>query len=572
MLKRQLPLFLLVIMTVLCDSATADPILIGWWPFDEGSDITVFDSVGGNNGTINGATWQDDLLRGWCLYFDDCYVELPAAAFSGLSDNVTVSLWQYADPVKPRGRFFQGSQGETNKICGFFEDGDMYWQVGQDNGIIEPVSSSEYSGQWHHWVLTLSGTSIKIYHNGIEWQSASNGQSIAGIDIFYVGSRSDDEWNNSIDRYKGLISDFRVYDRALSETEIQELLGSAWQIAWNPNPANEATDVNNYIDFISWSPGCEASSHDVYFGRDFNDVNDGIGDTFKGNQDTNSFAPGVLSSETTYYWRIDEVNDTNVWKGDVWSFTSAVNPFIASSRYPDDGAAGMGLNINLNWLPGENVADMNGHDIYFGTDYNNVKNANIDSDEYMGSQDANAASFELLELEYEQTYYWRIDEVNDTNVWKGDVWSFSTGASLDKILTWPIPEQLRVYYDFYIGCCDYNDVYEANSVDYEYVGRQTRDNNSYDPNLTDGITYYWRVDILVAGQPLIIGDVQSFKTVPLQCSMDITEGDFNGDCVIDLFDYAIVADCWLQDCDWDELKAIINNWLSCAWNPLLYCP
>jgi len=187
MLKRLLVLLWFIIVAVLSDTASADPNLIGWWPFDEASGVTVFDSVGSNHGTINGATWQDDLERGWCLYFDDCYVELPVAAFSGLSENVTISFWQFADPVKSRGRFFQGSQGVTNKICGFFEDGNMYWHVGQENnGIIEPVSPSEYSGQWHHWALTLSGSNIKVYHNANEWHSGINGLSIAGIDTFYT--------------------------------------------------------------------------------------------------------------------------------------------------------------------------------------------------------------------------------------------------------------------------------------------------------------------------------------------------------------------------------------------------
>jgi hypothetical protein len=83
---------------------------------------------------------------------------------------------------------------------------------------------------------------------------------------------------------------------------------------------------------LSWSPGYFAVSHDVYLGDNFDDVNDGLTDAFVGNQtDTTLIVgfpgfpyPGGLVPGTTYYWRIDEVNDANAaspWKGDVWSFS-----------------------------------------------------------------------------------------------------------------------------------------------------------------------------------------------------------------------------------------------------------
>ncbi|MCP4613962.1 MAG: hypothetical protein GY845_35185, partial [Planctomycetes bacterium] len=82
---------------------------------------------------------------------------------------------------------------------------------------------------------------------------------------------------------------------------------------------------------LSWRPGISAVSHDIYFGDNFDDVSDGVGGTFQGNQTTTSFTVGIpggpypdgLVMETTYYWRIDEVeaDGTTVHKGDVWSFT-----------------------------------------------------------------------------------------------------------------------------------------------------------------------------------------------------------------------------------------------------------
>jgi hypothetical protein len=99
--------------------------------------------------------------------------------------------------------------------------------------------------------------------------------------------------------------------------------------ATNPKPADEATNVGINSD-LSWTPGVAASSHDVYFGTDYNsvaDANHSSGE-YKGNQalDANSYEPGTMETDTTYYWAIDEVNDPCIWPGDVWSFTTEAAP------------------------------------------------------------------------------------------------------------------------------------------------------------------------------------------------------------------------------------------------------
>jgi hypothetical protein len=96
---------------------------------------------------------------------------------------------------------------------------------------------------------------------------------------------------------------------------------------------------------------------------------------------------------------------------------------------PADGASTVEPNVMLSWVPGT-YATL--HDVYFGTDYNDVKDATTGSAEYMGNQDAN--SYYPGPLELGRTYYWRIDEVNEANLespWKGDVWSFT---KVDEIL------------------------------------------------------------------------------------------------------------------------------------------
>ena len=82
-----------------------------------------------------------------------------------------------------------------------------------------------------------------------------------------------------------------------------------------PDPANGETNVSPNVE-LSWLAGDGAVSHNVYFGTT------SPGD-FQGNQTGTVFdSPGVLDDDTTYYWRIDEIDagDTTT-TGNIWSFT-----------------------------------------------------------------------------------------------------------------------------------------------------------------------------------------------------------------------------------------------------------
>jgi hypothetical protein len=73
---------------------------------------------------------------------------------------------------------------------------------------------------------------------------------------------------------------------------------------------------------LVWQPGATADKHDVYLGTDFDDVNEGLGGTFKQRVDVNEYPTSGLHLGTDYYWRIAEVNGTDVvCTGPVWQFT-----------------------------------------------------------------------------------------------------------------------------------------------------------------------------------------------------------------------------------------------------------
>jgi len=219
--------------------------------------------------------------------------------------------------------------------------------------------------------------------------------------------------------------------------------------------------------------------------------------------------------------------------------------WLFNAYYPDpeDEAEEVPRVVTLSWTPGLWAKDVNAHEVYFGTDEAAVEAA--DRFDLTGifrgpqNRDVNSYTPSELPLELGQTYYWRIDEVNEAyggppaaapdanGRWKGDIWSFEvTGFAIN-----PNPEDgaedVSLYTDLsWTPGTDVNDVNghdvyfgtgeaavdDANQLSSEYMGRQdANDFNDFVPALELGKTYYWRIDEVngTAGT-LIKGKVWSF--------------------------------------------------------------
>ena len=417
-------------MLSLACSASAE--LVAQWSLDESSGTTAVDITGnGHNGVIGGtANWVAG-KNSLALDFDG------TSTYIDVNGEIVRGTWTLAMWLRPRDIPYTAADQDFYAVMhtDAWAAGTMHLHLRQSTSLLNAdfnsgpdVTSTTVlqENEWYHAVVTVTdeGTGgSQMYINGILEAEGAGG---SGGD--FLGPLNFGAWTNNSRFYHGLMDDIRIYDHVLSEIEVLGAMeGKVWPYATSPNPEDGALHADTWIS-LSWKPGGLAVSHDVYLGDNFDDVNDGLGDTFRGNQGLKStyfvagfpgFAyPDGLVNGTTYYWRIDEVNEADPnspWKGDVWSFT--IPPKKAYKPSPADGAKFINSeSVNLTWTVGFGAKL---HTVYFGDDYDTVANAT-------GGTAQGVVGYSPGPLELEKTYYWRVDEFDAAATHTGDVWSFTT--------------------------------------------------------------------------------------------------------------------------------------------------
>ena len=301
------------------------------------------------------------------------------------------------------------------------------------------------------------------------------------------------------------------------------IAGRGWAGVSGPNPPDGAVHEDTWVT-LSWQAGANAASFDVYLGDDFDSVKDGVSETFRGNQTSTYIVAGFpgfpypdgLVPGMTYYWRVDEVqtDGTTVHKGTVWSFSIPAK--IATNPSPADGAEFIGPDsVVLSWKPGFGAKL---HTVYFGDDYDEVNSAT-------GGLPQGTAAFDPGPLEVEKVYYWRVDEFDAVETYKGDVWSFTTPGAvgnpqpgnnaadvqMNKVLAWT-PADSAASHEIYFGT-DKEAVRTAVAGSPESVGSKTLGDESYDPGLLEPDTSYsWRVDEVDSQGNVSKGPLWGFTT------------------------------------------------------------
>jgi len=506
--------FVLVLSVALTSTArAADPDLVGWWRFDEGSGTTAADFSGnGNDGTLQSDTaWVTGHL-GKAMEFDgvDDYVDVPHSETLMPENEVTVMAWIYAERHGgPGTEGWQGviAKGNTVRSYSLYTEsgGGLHFSTTSAGAYVGTVSSGQVPlNEWVHVCAMVIGGEHQYYINGEDAGTSGSGIVLGAEDTANVViGRTQEGANRS---FLGMIDDTRIYMRGLSQEEVQSAMsGEGVPQAFGPDPANGGLHADTWVT-LSWKAGDFAVTHDVYMGESFDDVNNGTGDTFQGNQGALYFVAGFpgfsypdgLVPGTTYYWRIDEVNDLHPdspWKGEAWNFT--VPPKTAYYPDPAEGAEFVSLDVQLKWTPGFGAKL---HYVVFGEDFDEVSNA-------AAGMPNGTTTYTPGQLKLAKTYYWRIDEFDGIETYKGDVWSFTTLGAVtgpnpsdgavdvkpSVVLGWDAGA-VAASHEVYFGT-DADTVKNATTASPEYKGTKALGEESYDPGkLTLNTAYYWRID------------------------------------------------------------------------------
>ncbi len=161
-------------------------------------------------------------------------IPLPHENLSSISDEVTISFWQYGDPeIQPQSDYiFEAYNATGKRILNVhlpWDNGNVYWDAGNESGydrIDIALSPEQYKGQWNHWAFTknVAEGTMKMYLNGELFHSGTGkNRSIDLIDTLVIGrglSLTHPRF------YDGAIDEFRIWDKELDQATIQAYMNT----------------------------------------------------------------------------------------------------------------------------------------------------------------------------------------------------------------------------------------------------------------------------------------------------------------------------------------------------------
>ena len=220
--------------------------LVGYWSFDDGAGLSATDFSGKNNtgvfpgGTAN-PTWVNG-KRGKALSFDGSndYVNAGKAAGLDLTSTFTIAVWVKSSEnsaAKPQGIIVRANYAgfeygwmldkDTANVFHFRGNGSAGTTYTRNDA--GAYSDAAYTDQnWHHLTGVNTGGKNYLYVDGV-LQAVSATEvigSAGGTRPVVIGHRYSDLYTTEARTWNGLIDEVRVYNRALSASEVQALYNS----------------------------------------------------------------------------------------------------------------------------------------------------------------------------------------------------------------------------------------------------------------------------------------------------------------------------------------------------------
>ncbi len=306
----------------------------------------------------------------------------------------------------------------------------------------------------------------------------------------------------------------------------------------NPKPTDKYLFTTSSPSKLIWSAGHYDQTFSVYLSKSSIFTKTDLVSTQK---DT-SFNLPRLKGNTTYYWRIDQTTSDGTTMGPVWSFTTPDPYTDPYNPFPSIGAKEIDSTVTFAWSA--DIIDQSFR-IYVGTD------PLLSYTDLISTQTDTFLSYPLLN--YNTTYYWRVDQTSSFGTTTGPVWTFTTksrpltakyprpidGATnkdTSLTLTWQLGTYTKTQ-KLYFGT--------TSTLENTNLIGEPAEGSFHISGLEYGKTYYWRVDeindlsstkgIVWSFTTKNISGIYSLKTeknIPLIYSNPVTDGnlliDFGG--------------------------------------------
>ncbi len=306
-----------------------DPNLKAWWRFDEGQGHTLLDGSGhAHHCPLDNSLWVPG-RTGSALAFNRALSpvvgpghDLPVgdAAF-------TLALWLWPRNWQPDQSLLWWGRALPGMANGLlFRDSYLQHTFGEDSyGVYLGASL----GEWSHVTVIHHGQGQRrIFVNGTPQTGVLEGiltpPSVTPGSVHIGGLTGQD----ADTRFRGVLDELRIYDRALTEMEIQNLVYAHSGKPVRPYPRDRSViDVEGTLPF-SWQPLRDFWQQELFFGTSRAQVmhaDSQTEDVFQGIVPGAQFTPTEpLVLGQTYYWRVDTQRTENTWiRGDLWRFSVA---------------------------------------------------------------------------------------------------------------------------------------------------------------------------------------------------------------------------------------------------------
>ena len=237
-----------------------DPTLMLALDFDNDTNALVDLSTSGNNGTAGGnAVYTSSGKYNGGFTFDGSgdYITRTNPILPSLNSNRTIALWEKTSATGRQILFGIGNSGAYAEVTLYPDIGTGFF-LDTSAGYLGTGGATPDDGNWHHLAVTYNGSVWKTYLDGVPKNNLTLVSNLNN-NVYSVGVDSN---NLATYPFNGQIDEVRVYNRSLSDAEIQEIYNSSLK-KLNSTDWNLQVNKNNlsFGTYTYSSSACDTSNN-----------------------------------------------------------------------------------------------------------------------------------------------------------------------------------------------------------------------------------------------------------------------------------------------------------------------